>query len=85
MGIAKLIALLLEVGLSLWTYFRGKAEERAAAAKAIAEKFTELENKGFYVMRDILIQQGRSSWIPWDQVPQVDAPPSGASGTQAQI
>lgn len=78
-GVVQLVFLVLEIAFSLWSYFRGKAEAREAAAKAIAEKFAELENKGFYVMRDILVQQGRSSWVDWSQVPRVDQPPEGPS------
>ncbi|OFZ54989.1 MAG: hypothetical protein A2428_03185 [Bdellovibrionales bacterium RIFOXYC1_FULL_54_43] len=77
-GALELVILVLKIGLDLWTYFRGKAQARAEAARVIAERFTNLENQGYPIMRDILVEQGRSSWVDWSQVPALDTPPGGA-------
>lgn len=56
----------------VWSYFSGKADKKEQALKELAEQFAKLETQGYPIMRDILVQMGRSSWIPWDQIPVDD-------------
>jgi hypothetical protein len=72
MSWVELITLCLKFSFSLWSYFSGKADKKEQALKELAEQFAKLETQGYPVMRDILVQMGRSSWIPWDQIPVGD-------------
>lgn len=65
----KALLSVLQIGFALFQYFVGKDMAKKEAAQKIALKFNELEHEGQFVVRDILVKMGRSSWIPWDQIP----------------
>jgi hypothetical protein len=71
----ELIGTILKFAFSLWSYFRGEADERAKALKAIAEQFAALEAKGYPIMTQILSELSRQNWVDWKEVPASQALP----------
>jgi hypothetical protein len=65
----KLLLLAFQIGFAIFQYFTSKSQAREAAAKAMAALFEQTEKMGYPVIKDVLLRTGRSTWIPWNEIP----------------
>lgn len=73
MDFIDLISLVVKTALAIWQYVRGNADQKAAAVKAMRDQMALLEQQGQPIMRDIVVQMGRTSFEDWSSIPVAPA------------